>query len=97
MNPFFPRGDSISISATTSSSSVPLLVSCESIRVLNTTSFVAFVSFGVGSAVAAVDGNESIPIAPGATEVFGGGNYTHAAAILTSGSGAVWFTPGAGV
>lgn len=97
MNPFFPRGDSVKVGATTSSASVALLTSCESIRVLNTLSTVVFVSFGVGSATAAVDGNESIPLAPGATEVFGGGNYTHAAAIATAGSGDVWFTPGAGI
>lgn len=97
MLPFSPRGDSVKVDATTSTGSVPLSQTAESVRVVNTTSVLAFIALGGAGVQANVSGDDSIPIAPGATEVFGGGNYTHAAAVLSSGTGVVWFTAGAGI
>lgn len=98
MFPFAPLGDSVVVAGSTTSGSVALGVRSESVRVHNGTAALAFVAFGVGAATAAVNGNNSIPIPAGATEVFGvGTSITHAAVILSTGTGDVWFTPGAGI
>lgn len=98
MHPFAPLGSSVKVAATTTSGSVALGTTPRTIRVHNAATGIAYIAFGAGGATAAADGTASIPMAAGATEVFGSGSsITHAAAILATGTGDVWFTPGDGV
>lgn len=98
MNPFSPSGNSVKVAATTASGSVALGSVARTVRVHNAATTIAFIAFGVGAAAAATSGSDSIPLAPGATEVFSvNTGITHAAAILTTGTGDVWFTPGDGI
>lgn len=98
MTPFSPSGDSVKVAATTASASVALGAPARTMRVHNAATTLAFVAFGVGAAVAATSGDDSLPIAAGATEVFSvNTSVTHAAAILGTGTGDVWFTPGDGI
>lgn len=98
MQPFSPVGSSVKVAASTVSAAVALgVVNPPSVRVYNASPSVALIAFGAANVDAQLDGAGSIAIAPGAVEVFGAGSITHAAAILVSGSGDVWFTPGAGI
>lgn len=96
MNPFAPLGSSVKVAATTASGSVALGQRARTVRVHNASAAIAFIAFGDASVTANASGSGSIPVAAGATEVFGGGS-THAAAVLSTGTGDVWFTPGDGV
>lgn len=98
MQPFSPVGGSVKVAATTSSSAVSLgIVNPPSVRVHNASTSLAFVAFGQANVDAQVDGAGSIPVPPGGVEVFGAGSITHAAVVLSTGTGDVWFTPGAGI
>lgn len=94
---FSPSGSSVKVAATTTTGQVSLGAVAKSVRVFNAAAAPAFIAFGVSAATAAVDGTASVPVAAGATEVFSvNRTITHAAAILTTGTGDVWFTPGDG-
>jgi hypothetical protein len=98
---FLPIGDTVVISANTSSARValtdPLLGSgTREVRVHNTGLVPAFVNFGDGAVVAS--GAGSMPVGAGATEVFRvSATHTHVAAITTTSAAIVYFTSGQGV
>lgn len=97
MNPFSPSGDTVKVAATTTSGSVALGAAARTVRVYNAATTLAHISFGVGAATAAAGGDDSLPMAPGSVEVFAvNTGVSHAAAILPSGTGDVYFTPGDG-
>lgn len=68
------------------------------IRVSNTAAVWAYVNFGILGSVVAATVAASLPIAPGAVEVFTVANEVNAASvILASGTGNVIFTRGVGL
>ncbi len=95
--PFTPSGDTVKVAATTTSGSVALGSAARTVRVYNASTSLAHIALGAGAATASATGDDSIPMAAGATEVFSvGANITHAAALLATGTGDVYFTPGDG-
>ncbi len=107
ITPFQILSNTLPISASGSSASAAFSVSTTStwmqVQVYNSASTTAFVAFG-GSGVTASVGtpgtqNGSYPVAPGAVIVVTvpSSTTTYAAAILASGSGTVYFTPGFGI
>lgn len=95
IHPFSPIGGTVNVSATTSSSRVALTLGGNSLVVYNSAASIAFVKLGSSTVDAATA--TSVPIAAGSTRVFALGSETHAAAILASGTGTVYFTTGNGV
>lgn len=92
--PFRPTG-TVSLSAGTSSSNVQLAGGGESVVVTNTATSLAFVRFGADSTVTA--SASDMPILAGSKAMIGiNPLIKSAAAILTSGSGAILFTRGDG-
>lgn len=94
IQPFRPAG-TVNLVAETSSASVALAGSGETVVVTNTTTALAYVRFGADRSVAATA--TDMPVLPG-TRVMLASNrlITYAAAILASGSGSVLFTVGDG-
>jgi len=99
MKSFIPKADSsVKIAGTTSSGNVSLGtldLSHQDILVTNLAANPAFVKFGTDNTVAAGTDND-IPIPGGASRMLNRQQHTYVAAILTTGTGDVWFTPGCG-
>jgi hypothetical protein len=93
--PFRPTGTA-QVAASTSSGNVLLNGGGEAVLVYNSSSAVAFVSFGVGSSLHAT--NQDVPVPPGTRMLVhvGGPFVTMAAAMLAAGAGTVYFTRGDG-
>lgn len=95
---FSPMGSTVNLAATTSTGNVALSgfgVGGGNVRLYNSGSVVVFVNFG-GAAVTAVL-TTSMPLAPGASEVFAVGEGQYMAGITASGSATVYATIGQGV
>lgn len=93
--PFRPAGTA-QVAAGTSSSNVLLNGGGESVLVYNSSSAVAFVRFGVGSSLQAT--SQDVPVPPGTRVLLhvGGPFVTTGAAMLSVGTGTVYFTRGDG-
>lgn len=92
--PFRPTG-TVSLTAGTSSSNIQLAGGGESVVVTNTTTSLAFVRFGADLTVAA--SASDMPVLAGSRVMIAINTLiTSAAAVLSSGSGAVLFTRGDG-
>ncbi len=93
---FTRGGNTVTISATGASASIAYTSGLSHLLVSNATTQWAFFNTGEGSATATVAG-ASTPIAPGAQAVVSvPPSHNTVAAILVSGSGSVYFTPGYG-
>lgn len=92
--PFRPSGTT-QVNVTSSSANVPLSGSGEAVLVYNASSSLAFVRFGTDATVVA--GASDTPIPANARMLLHIGSLvTTGAAILSSGSGAIFFTRGEG-
>jgi hypothetical protein len=101
---FYPQG-TVNIAATTTSANVVLPVGRltifqmgegDSVLVYNSTAAIAFVEFGGDNTVAA-SVLTSLPIPPGFSRMLGVGSVaTYAAAMLSTGTGVVYFSRGKG-
>lgn len=94
VTPFRPTG-TVSISANTTSTSVPLVGGGDTVVVTNTTTALAYVRFGADPSVAAspID----MPVLPNTRAILAVNSLIcYAAAVLASGSGAVLLTRGDG-
>lgn len=96
---FIPNADgSVKIAATTSTGNVSLGtldISVKDVLVTNLAAATAFVKLGVSGVTAGTDND--MPIPAGQSRILNREQATHAAAILASGTGDVWFTPGVGL
>ncbi len=91
---FYPIGATVTQAATASSGGAALAGNGESVRVVNDTTSMAFVKFGVGAQTATA---ADLPIPATSVEVFRiPDNVTHYAVILATGTGNVYFTRGEG-
>jgi len=92
---FTPTDDTVSIAATTATSSFPLAASVTptQVLVLNTHSAVIHIAFGDETVTASTN---DTPIPANGWITLNAQNYTHVAAIAASGSGTIYFTPGVG-
>lgn len=96
--PFAPTGPTVSITAGTSTGNVEVDGGDAwggDVRVVNKGTVYAYMAFGGSGVEATVAG--SVPLVPGAAEVFSMYGGTHAAVIVESGTAVVSFTPGAGI
>lgn len=93
--PFRPAG-TVQLAASTSSANVAMSGAGEAVLIYNGTSAIAFVRFGVDNTVVASE--DDTPIPPGARMLMhvGGPFVSTAAAVLSSGSGTVFFSRGDG-
>ncbi len=93
--PFRVSG-TVHVAASAASASVALSGGGEAVLIFNASSSVAFVRFGVGSALVA--SQIDMPVPPNSRMLMhiGGAFVTTGAAILSSGSGTVYFTRGDG-
>lgn len=92
--PFSPAGTA-SLVATTSSSGLTLAGAGDTVLVTNASASVALIRFGADASVSAGPGDT--PVLPNSRVLLGvNGLITHAAAVLASGSGPVFFTLGGG-
>lgn len=92
--PFSPNGATAVLSGSTTSASGTLNGSGNTVRVFNASSAVAFVRFGIGAPTAVAT---DVPVGAGGTAFFSvQPDATHAAAILSTGTGSVHFTRGMG-
>jgi hypothetical protein len=100
---FWAAGLTSNLSASTTSASIALSVYAGQVQVYNSTSATAFVVFTVAASPTAHVGSANTttsdyPVAAGAVVVVTVPNgAVNAAAILSSSSGAVFFTPGLGL
>lgn len=100
---FWAAGLTSQLAATTTSASIALSVYAGQVQVYNSTTGTAFVVFTVAASPTAHAGaagttTSDYPVAPGAVIVVTVPNGAiNAAAILSTGSGAVYFTPGLGL
>jgi hypothetical protein len=94
IQPFRPAG-TVGLAAGTGSASIALAGGGETVVVTNPTTALAFVRFGADPSVTATPAD--MPVLPGARVMLAANPLiTYAAAVLTSGSGSVWFTRGDG-
>ena len=103
---FWAAGKTSAISASTTSANIALSVpagsAVQQVQVYNATTATAFVAFG-GSTITASVGSggtstSDYPIAPGAVVVVTvPAGATYAAAVLSTSTGLVYFTPGSGL
>jgi hypothetical protein len=92
--PFLPAGTA-TLAATTASASLTLAGRGDTVLVTNASGSTAFVRFGAAASVAAGPGDT--PVLANSRVLLGvNALITHAAAVLTSGSGPVYFTLGGG-
>ena len=92
--PFRPAG-TVSLAAGTSSASVALTGSGETVVVTHTAAALAFVRFGADPSVSA--SSIDMPVLPGARVMLAANSLiTYASALLVGGSGNVLFTTGDG-
>ena len=86
----------VNIALSTASQAVALTnVVSQTIRVFNDASVTTFVAFGSSTVTASTA--SALPVAAGVTEVFRpNGNATYVSAMVSSGAGVIYFTPGAG-
>lgn len=95
---FLPIADgSVKIAATTSSGNVSLGtldISVKDVLVTNLGTTTAFVKLGVSGVTAGTDND--VPIPAGQSRMLNREKATHAAAIMSSLTGDVWFTLGVG-
>jgi hypothetical protein len=93
VNPFKPLG-TITLAASTTPASATLPLTGDSLRIVNTTSAIAYIALGKGTATATTG---SYPVPPGAAALIAAGPYIDAVAVvLESGSGSVFVTVGEG-
>ena len=97
MNPFSPCGDTSSVTAgTTGNDRAAIAAGGKVARVYNAGAAVAYIKFGNSAVTAALA--TGLPVAPGSVELFSiAPNTTHMAAIVASGTGVVFVTPGGGI
>ena len=98
MSAFTPIGNTVNVSATTSSGNVALTLpswrDSFDVRGVNGGTTLAFVNFGTDNAVTAATAT-SVPIAGGAERVFRvNPATTHMAAIMSSSTGTIYATTG---
>jgi hypothetical protein len=94
ITPFRPTG-TVSLSAGTSSASVPLAGGGDSVVVTNTTGSLAYVSFGADPSVSA--SSVDMPVMANARVMLSvNGLVSCAAGVLAAGSGVILFTRGDG-
>lgn len=94
VSPFRPVGTA-GVNAGTTSTSAGLAGAGESVVVTNTSGALAYIRFGADSTVVATTGD--MPVLPNARVMLSANPLvTHAAAMLSSGSGMVLFTRGDG-
>lgn len=87
-------GTTETLSGSTSSASVTLDGETNSVRVYNAAAGIAFIRFTSGASTATTN---DLPVAPGSVEVFTKpAGYLICSAILSAGTGNVYFTPGHG-
>ncbi len=97
MNPFSPMATTYTLAASTSNAQVAIPGSAPAVRVFNSTSVVVFIQFNMTSGVVASVAS-SLPIAPGAVEVFAiAPNTAYVSAITAAGAGDVYITRGDGL
>lgn len=94
VTPFRPTG-TVSLSAGTTSTAVALAGGGETVVVTNTSSSLAYVAFGAASSISATTAGMPVQANTKVTLLVND-LVTHAAAVLTSGSGTVLFTRGDG-
>jgi hypothetical protein len=94
ITPFRPTG-TVSLSAGTSSASVPLTGGGDSVVVTNTSASLAYVRFGADQAVSASAADMPV-IANARVMLSVNGLVSHAAGLLLAGTGNVLFTRGDG-
>lgn len=100
---FQPLGKTANLAASTSSATIALSTSPNQVQVYNSTTGIAFVIFCTSSSCTAHAGStgtstSDYPVAPGAVIVMTvPANTTYAAAVLSTSTGAVYFTPGQGL
>ena len=93
IKPFKPQALTVTLNATTSSSSAAVPAYSEQIRVHNAGTAVAFMRWGVGATNAVLT---DMPIAAGGTEIFTKDAADTVAVITLAGTATVYVTPGAG-
>ena len=94
---FNPIGNTVNIAATTSSQNVTIGTVGNQVRVFNTAPVVAFVAFSSAASGATAAVATSLPVLANSAEVFTvDPNANSAAAILSGGTGTVYFTRGEG-
>jgi hypothetical protein len=92
--PFRPSGTT-AVAASTTAAATSLAGGGSSVLVFNSANAVAFIRFGVSTTTVATTGDTPVPA--GARVLLDGGSLiTHASAVLTSGTGTVYFTRGDG-
>jgi Na+/serine symporter len=95
---FRPQGATVNLAVTTTTGSVALTASANSskeVRLYNRGTVEVFVTFGASTVTATT--TTSMPLAPGAAEVFGvASDETHVAAITASGTATLYATTGRG-
>ncbi|HEX7388650.1 MAG TPA: hypothetical protein VF286_00970 [Acidiphilium sp.] len=92
--PFLPASATVALVASTTSASAPIAGCGGAVVFLNSSSSIAFVKLGAGPLTATAS---DLPIPPGGRAIVRADRYvTEAAAILMSGSGTVFVTPGSG-
>ncbi len=92
--PFRPAGTA-SLAASTTSSAIALAGGGSAVLVYNASSATAFFRLGAATGLTAL--NTDTPLPPGARMLVDGGPFvTYAAAVLSSGTGTVYFTLGDG-
>ncbi len=83
------------LAAGTSSANIALAGTGEAVLVYNATSAIAFIRFGMDASVVATSAD--MPIPPGSRMLIHAGDFSKTvAALLSSGSGAVYFSRGQG-
>jgi hypothetical protein len=91
----FRAAGTASVSASTTSSAVAMVGAGETVLVTNAANAVAFVAFGTSGSTTAK--SASLPLLPNSRALLAANVYmTHAAVILTGGTGTVYFTLGDG-
>ncbi len=94
ITPFRPTG-TVSLSASTSSTAIPLAGGGDTIVVTNTTTSLAYVRFGADPAVSATSAD--MPVLANSRVMLSANNLVnYAAGVLVGGSGTVLFTRGDG-
>lgn len=99
---FWAGGATSNLAATTATSRIQLSASGPQVQVYNSTTGIAFVACGTVTITASIGtggaSTASYPVAPGAVVVISPpSGITYCAAILSTSSGTVYFTPGAGL
>jgi hypothetical protein len=94
MNKIFEPKATYTVAASTTSAEITTLDATENqMRIHNPTTSTCYIAFGTTAQTATAS---SMPIGPGATEVFTKANATRIAVLLSAGTGAISVTTGSG-